>query len=99
MLKQPLLENLTRLRLPGFREGLKEQWENPHYAELPFDERLGLLVDLECTRRDNSSLERRIKAARFILPAVSKIWTSLPFAAWTAASSWSWPRGSGSATI
>ena len=69
MLKQPLLENLTRLRLPGFREGLREQWENPHYAELPFDERLGLLVDLECTRRDNSSLERRIKAARFGLPA------------------------------
>jgi len=69
MLKQPLLEKLTRLRLPGFREGLKEQWENPHYAELAFDERLGLLVDLECTRRDNSSLKRRTQAARFALPA------------------------------
>lgn len=69
MLKQPLLENLTRLRLPGFREGLKEQWENPHYAELTFEERLGMLVDLECTRRDNSSRERRTKAARFALPA------------------------------
>lgn len=69
MLKQPLLENLTRLRLPGFREGLKEQWENPHYADLAFEERLGLLVDLECTRRDNSSLKRRTKAARFVLPA------------------------------
>jgi len=69
MLKQPLLENLTRLRLPGFREGLKEQWENPHYAELSFEERLGMLVDLECTRRDNSTRERRIKAARFALPA------------------------------
>lgn len=69
MLKQLLLENLIRLRLPGFREGLKEQWENPHYAELSFEERLGLLVDLECTRRDNSSRERRTKAARFGLPA------------------------------
>lgn len=69
MLKQPLLENLTRLRLPGFREGLKDQWENPHYAELPFDDRLGLLVDLECTRRDNSTRERRTIAARFGIPA------------------------------
>jgi DNA replication protein DnaC len=69
MLKQPLLENLTRLRLPGFPEGLKEQWENPHYAELSFEDRLSMLVDLECTRRDNSTRERRTKAARFVLPA------------------------------
>lgn len=69
MLTQPLLEKLTRLRLPGFREGLREQWENPHYAELTFEERLGMLVDLECTRRDNSSQDRRSKTARFALPA------------------------------
>lgn len=69
MLRQPMLEKLTRLRLPGFRQGLQEQWESPHYAELPFEERLGLLVDLECTRRDNSTRERRTKAARFALPA------------------------------
>ncbi|MGA2111287.1 MAG: IS21-like element helper ATPase IstB [Anaerolineales bacterium] len=69
MLRQPLQEKLTRLRLPGFRMGLQEQQENPHYAELPFEERLGLLVDLECTRRDNRSLERRVKAAHFALPA------------------------------
>jgi DNA replication protein DnaC len=70
MLNQPLLEKLTRLRLPGFRAGLQEQWESPHYVELTFDDRLNLLVDLECTRRDNRSLQRRMKAARFSLPAV-----------------------------
>lgn len=69
MLTQPLLEKLTRLRLPGFREGLREQSENPHYAELTFEDRLGMLVDLECTRRDNSTQDRRSKAARFALPA------------------------------
>ena len=69
MLRQPLLGKLTRLRLPGFRTGLQEQWESPQYAEIPFEERLGLLVDRECTRRDNSSLQRRIKTARFALPA------------------------------
>ena len=30
---------------------------------------LGCWLDLECTRRDNSSRERRTKAARFGLPA------------------------------
>lgn len=48
---------------------LHEHQENPRYAELPFEERLGLLVDLQCTRRDNSSRERRIKAAHFALSA------------------------------
>lgn len=69
MLRQPLLEKLTRLRLPGFRQGLQEQWGNPNYAELAFEERLSMMVDLECTRRDNSTRQRRIKAARFGLRA------------------------------
>lgn len=69
MLRELLLEKLTRLRLPGFRAGLEEQWENPHYSELSFEERLGLLVDLECTRRENNSLRRRVQAARFGLAA------------------------------
>jgi len=63
------MQKLTRLRLPGFREGLEQQWESPHYSELSFEERLGMLVDLECARRDNSSLRRRVRAARLALSA------------------------------
>ena len=70
MLIQPLLDKLTQLRLPGIRAGLEEQLQNPQYAELSFEDRLGLLVDLECTRRADNSLRRRIKTARFTLPAV-----------------------------
>jgi len=69
MLIQPLLDKLTQLRLPGIRSGLEEQLQNPQYAELSFEDRLGLLVDLECTRRADNSLHRRIKTARFTLPA------------------------------
>ena len=69
MLIQPLLDKLTQLRLPGIRAGLEEQLQNPQYAELSFEDRLGLLVDLECTRRADNSLRRRIKTARFTLPA------------------------------
>jgi len=69
MLTQPLLDNLSRLRLTAFRAALEEQLHNPHYADLPFEDRLGLLVDCECTYRDNNRLQRRLKAARLQLPA------------------------------
>jgi DNA replication protein DnaC len=69
MLTQPLLDQLTKLGLSGFRNALEEQIHNPQYAELSFEERLGLLVDIETTRRANNSLRRRIQAARFPITA------------------------------
>ena len=69
MLTQPLLEKLTQLNLAGFRQALEEQRHNPQYADLSFEERLGLLVDLETTRRENNRLRSRLKAARFPLQA------------------------------
>jgi DNA replication protein DnaC len=69
MLTQPLLDKLTQLRLPAFRAALEEQLHSPHYADLPFEDRLGLLVDCECTYRDNNRLQRRLKTARLQLPA------------------------------
>lgn len=70
MLVQPLLDKLSALRLRGFRDGLAEQLENPRYADLSFEDRLGLLVDREITRREENRLARRLKAARLKEPAV-----------------------------
>lgn len=69
MLIQPLLDKLTQLRLSVFRVALEEQLHNPQYADLPFEDRRGLLVDRECMHRDNNRLKRRLKAARLPLPA------------------------------
>ena len=69
MLVQPLLDKLSQLRLPAFRAALEDQLHNPQYADLPFEDRLGLLVDCECIHRDNNRLQRRLKAARLQLPA------------------------------
>jgi len=69
MLTQPLLDKLSKLHLSGFRAALEEQLHNPQYDDLSFEERLGLLVDIETTRRANNSLRRRIKAARFPIVA------------------------------
>jgi DNA replication protein DnaC len=71
MLTQPLLDKLAQLRLPAFRAALEEQLHNPQYADLPFEDRLGLLVDRECTHRDNNRLKRRLKTAR--LPSQATI--------------------------
>ena len=69
MLTQPLLDKLSKLKLSAFRLALEEQMQNPQYAELSFEERLGLLVDIETTRRANNRLRRRLKSARFPLQA------------------------------
>ena len=69
MLTQPLLDKLVRLRLPAFRAALEEQLHNPQYADLSFEDRLGLLIDRECLHRDNNRLQRRLKASRLPSPA------------------------------
>lgn len=69
MLLQPLLDKLTLLHLPAFRRGIEEQLSNSKYAELSFEERLSLLVDLEVLSRDNGRLRRRLKKAHFHLDA------------------------------
>ena len=69
MLLQPLLDQLSALGLNGCRAALEAQQQNSQYAELTFEERLGLLLDVECTRRADKRLQRRVKNARFALPA------------------------------
>jgi DNA replication protein DnaC len=69
MLTQPLLDKLTRLRLGALRVALEEQLQSTQYADLPFEDRLGLLIDRECTQRDNNRLKRRLKTAKLPLPA------------------------------
>jgi DNA replication protein DnaC len=63
------MDKLLQLRLPAFREGLHQQMENPQYAELSFEERLLLLVDMECTRRLDSRTKRHLKLAEFPISA------------------------------
>ena len=69
MLSQPLLEKLTTLGLIGFRAALEAQSQSPQYAELTFEDRLGLLVDVECTRRADTRLQRRLRLAHLALAA------------------------------
>jgi DNA replication protein DnaC len=60
---------LTLLHLPAFRKGIEEQIANPRYADLTFEDRLSILVDLEILQRDNGRLYRHLKKAHFHLQA------------------------------
>ena len=64
MLINPLMEQLIELRLRGMRDALAEQLQNAQFAELPFEDRLGLLVESESIRRHNNRRSRRLKQAR-----------------------------------
>ena len=64
MLQHPTLRKLYELNLAGMYTGLQEQLNNPAYAELSFEERLGLLVDREATERQNRRMAAKLKKAR-----------------------------------
>ncbi len=64
MLKTPTMEKLQNLKLNGMLRGLEEQNASSEYESLSFNERLGLLVDLETIERENRRLITRLKQAK-----------------------------------
>ena len=67
---QQLYQQLTQLKLAGFREALHEQTEQAAlYQELSFEERLSLLLEHEHQGRAQRRIERLIRQARFRLQA------------------------------
>lgn len=63
MLNHPTIEKLHRLRLPGMARALTAQMSTAESTALSFEERLGLLVDEECTHRDETRLKTRLRTA------------------------------------
>lgn len=65
MLRHPTLAKLTELKLTGMAKGFEEQLQtSAPYAEMSFEERLGLLVDREELERTNRRLEYRLRRAK-----------------------------------
>jgi DNA replication protein DnaC len=69
MTLQTLYDQLLGLRLPAFRDALREQQANPKYTELSFEDRLALLVDQECSQRRENRIRRNIHTANFSMQA------------------------------
>jgi DNA replication protein DnaC len=66
---QTLYDQLLELRLSAFRDALREQQSNPKFIELPFEDRLALLVAHECAQRRENRIRRTLRAADFPMSA------------------------------
>ena len=64
MQAEPTIEKLKALRLDAMAEAWSEQKKNVEAARLGFDERFGLLVDVECVARENRRLKKVLKDAK-----------------------------------
>ena len=64
MLRTPTLDKLRDLNLMGMARAFQEQTERPDYQALTFEDRLGLMVDVEMEERENRRLFRYLKSAR-----------------------------------
>ena len=65
MLSQETLNKLRYMKMTGMVEALEQQEADLAYQEMSFQERLGLVVDWEYSRRQHSRLQRLIRAAKF----------------------------------
>src|SRR5471032_786170 len=63
MLTHPTHERLITLGLTGMAKAFEEQRRSPDLDSLPFEERIGLLVDREAAERDTKRLTTRLKFA------------------------------------
>lgn len=64
MLLNPTIYKLQQLRLHAMAKAFAEQLEQPIVTQLSFEERLGLLVDVEAVARENRRLQTRLRNAR-----------------------------------
>lgn len=65
MINQSTYDKLTTMRMTAMAESYREQLSDPRYKELSFEERFGLMVDVEWSRRRNNKLLKLIKNAGF----------------------------------
>jgi DNA replication protein DnaC len=63
MLLHPTLERLHALGLAGMFRALQEQMQMPECQQMPFEDRLGLLVEREAAERENRRLAVRLSKA------------------------------------
>lgn len=67
MVNENTITKLNEMRLNAMGDTYREQLQDNSYQDLSFEERFGLIVDIEWARRKNNKLVRLIKKAEFNL--------------------------------
>ena len=68
MTNQSTLDKLIEMRMTAMADAFRLQLEDTSMKEVPFEDRLGMLVDVEYTTRKNNRLKRLIKNAELEQP-------------------------------
>lgn len=71
MISPTTVNKLHEMRLSAMAESFRAQLDDERYQELSFEERVGIMVDLEWARRKSNKLLRLIKDAEFRYPQAS----------------------------
>ena len=65
MLNEATMKKLRDMNLQTLGDAFNEQLTDKLYEQLPFEDRFGLLVDIEWMRRENNRFSRLVKKAGF----------------------------------
>jgi DNA replication protein DnaC len=68
MLNNQTISKLIQMRLPAMADALAQQLQSANYAELSFEDRLGMLVDREWSSRQDRKVTRLVKQAGLRFP-------------------------------
>ena len=68
MTTQSTIDKLIEMRLTSMSDAFRTQLEDPKMKEIPFEDRFGMLVDIEYSNRKSNSLKRLIRGAGFDQP-------------------------------
>lgn len=71
MTNQSTIDKLIEMRLTAMADAFRGQLDDPKLREVPFDDRFGMLVDIEFSSRKNNRLKRLIRNAAFDQPDAS----------------------------
>ncbi len=63
MLVHATVDKMTAMHLTAMAEAFQRQLASPQFADLSFEERVGMLIDHEWTAREQRKLQRRLQAA------------------------------------
>ena len=69
MLIQQTLDSLYAMKLNGMADGFKDQMNQPNIQDLSFEERFALLVDRQCTYKENRKMKRLLHNAKLKINA------------------------------
>ena len=68
MTNQSTIDKLIEMRLTTMADAFRNQLDDPKFKEVPFEDRFGMLVDIEYSNRKNNR-QKRLANSQFLRPA------------------------------